>query len=244
MDHAFTQIEQPHLAASQRMHQQAAQPQQSAHYRTKTASSYADMAKRNVSRNAQKSSKRAGPPPERIVTWAQRLLQPGSDQTGYTIVYMPSPRHTLHSKIRCALSVLGMAKEQVLDVHFPAHGVVGLLIQQSFEQELTNLLKQNKLSPKADFNPIAASTIGDPALLAKLNEIQRAEEAKKLYQDCMLSLCLRMPKVHLGVAIMRHFHDLPTTDHHHIGDAYMAQFQTARPKPKRKRGLVQSEEEA
>ena len=205
---------------------------------------YAAMTGRNVRRNGTKSSTQAGPPSARLVTWAQRLLQPGNDQTGYTIVYMPSPRRTTHSEIRRALSVLGAATERVLDVHFPVHGVVGLLIHQSYEQELVALLKQNKLTPRSGFNPTAASTIGDPALLAKLTESQRATEAKKLYNDRMLSMCLRMPKVHLGVAIMRHFHELPSTDHHHIDDAHMAQFQTARPKPKRKRGIVQAEEDA
>ena len=168
-----------------------------------------------------------------MLTWAHRILQPATDTTAYTIVYIPSPRRTLHSEIRRALRLIGIAQERVIDVHFPAHGTVGLLIHLSYEKELRELLSQAKLHTKDDFDPTAASTIGDPTLLAKLTEEERANEAQKLYQERMLTMCLRMPKKHLGVAILRHFTSLPTENSHHIDASYWERFQQQNPQQRR-----------
>ncbi|KAG2216593.1 hypothetical protein INT45_001981, partial [Circinella minor] len=164
-----------------------------------------------------------------MLTWAHCILQPATDTTSYTVVYIPSPRRTLHSEIHRALRLVGIAQERVIDVHFPAHRTVGLLIHSSYEQELQELLSQAKLHTKDDFDPIAASTIGDPTLLAKLTEEERANEAQKLYQECMLTMCLCMPKKHLGVAILRHFTLLPTENSHHIDTSYWERFQQQNP---------------
>ncbi|KAI9477058.1 hypothetical protein BDB00DRAFT_745070, partial [Zychaea mexicana] len=110
-----------------------------------------------------------------------------SDNTAYTVIYMPSPRRTLHSEIRRALRLLRAAQERVIDIHFPAHSVVGLLIHSSYERELRELLTQAKLTPKDNFNPIAASTIGDPTLLRDMTETEHEKEAKTLYQERMLT---------------------------------------------------------
>lgn len=218
------QQNQRHQHATSAKHQLQ---QQEASSSTAKTPSYAKITGKNVAPKKKKIS----PPTEKMLNWAQRILQPATENTGYTVIYMPSPRRTLHSEIRRALRLLGVAQERVIDIHFPAHGVVGLLIHTSYEKELRELLIQAKLKPKDDFDPTAAITIGDPTLLSKLSETERATEAQKLYQERMLAMCLRMPKKHLGVAIMRHFSSLPTENKHHIGTEYLSKFQEKNPKP-------------
>ena len=222
--HKLDQQNQRHQHATSAKHQPQ---QQEASSSTAKTPSYAKITGKNVAPKKKKIS----PPTEKMLNWAQRILQPATENTGYTVVYMPSPRRTLHSEIRRALRLLNVAQERVIDIHFPAHGVVGLLIHSSYEKELRELLIQAKLKPKDDFDPTAAITIGDPTLLSKLSETERATEAKKLYQERMLTMCLRMPKKHLGVAIMRHFSSLPTENKHHIGMEYLSKFQEKNPKP-------------
>ncbi|KAG2223177.1 hypothetical protein INT45_011523 [Circinella minor] len=171
------------------------------------------------------------PPTEKMINWAHHLLTPATDNTTYTFVYMGSPRRTLHSEIRKALRLVGIAQERVIDIQFPAHGVVGLLIHSSYEKELRDLLHQAKLSPKDDFNPISATTIGDPTLLTNLTKVERAKEAKTIYQERMFTMCSRMPKKHLGIAILRHFTSLPSNDTHYINTEYWTRFQEKHPKP-------------
>ena len=171
------------------------------------------------------------PPPEKLINWAQRLLTPATDNTAYSFVYMGSPRHTMHSEIHKALRLVGIATERVIDIQFPAHGIVGLLIHSSYEKELRELLSLAKLTSKDNINPISANAIGDPTLLAKLTEIERANEAKKLYQERMLAMCTHLSKKHLGMAIMRHFTSLQKEDIHHISNDYWHKFQESNPKP-------------
>ncbi|KAI8137628.1 hypothetical protein BJV82DRAFT_674567 [Fennellomyces sp. T-0311] len=241
----------------------------------KASPSYAKVTSRNIT----PKKKTIKPPPEKLINWAHRILQPATANTAYTLVYMPSPRRTLHSEIRRALQnlgtynmsgleaasdiktssvvhspyfrpryfkpALGVAQERIIDVHFPAHGIVGLLIHVSYEKDLRELLKKAKLTPKDDFSPVSASTIGDPKSLATKTEEERATEAKKLYQERTLGMCLRMPKKHLGIAILRLFTSLPAEHNHHIGLEYWERFQKENPQPvHRQRQLVTSADEA
>ena len=223
--------------------QQQQQPQ-SKHqkHQLKATPSYANMTSKNVT---PKKKTNMQPPSEKLLNWAHRIFQPASDVKGYTIVYIPSPNRTLHSEVRKALRLLNIQHERIIDIHFPAHGVVGLLIHASYEKELRSLLSQAKITPKDTFNPTASSTIGDPELLKKLNEDERATEAKKLHQERMLAICLHMPKKHLGVAVIRYFASLPTDNPLHIGEEYWNKFQEKNPKPRhRSRQFLVSSDDA
>ncbi|KAI9257323.1 hypothetical protein BDA99DRAFT_561811 [Phascolomyces articulosus] len=135
----------------QKYHHQQQQPT-----KNETATSYAKIAGKNLPPKKRVQQ----PPTEKMVQWARRLLQPASGPTAYTFIYMGAPRRALHSEIRKALSLVGVAKERVIDIQFPTHGTVGLLVHASYEKEIRELLTQAKLPPKEGFNPIAASTIG------------------------------------------------------------------------------------
>ena len=224
LDHQQKQQQRQQQQRQQQQQKQRQQQQQ----QPASSLSYATMTGKNLS---PKKKNAAHPPSPKLVNWAQRLLTPATDSSAYTFVYMGSPRRTLHSEIRKALRLVDVAPERVIDIQFPAHGTVGLLIHSSYEKELRELLAQAKLTPKDGFNPIAATTIGDPTLLAKLSEEERSTEARKLYQERMLAICSRMPKKHLGIAILRHFSSLPQDDHHHIGQEYWDKFQAQHPKP-------------
>ncbi|KAI9244482.1 hypothetical protein BDA99DRAFT_566233 [Phascolomyces articulosus] len=151
--------------------------------------------------------------------------------TAYKFVYMGVPRRALHSEIRKALNLIGIAKERIIDIQFPTHGIVGILVHASYEKEVRELLTQAKLAPKDEFNPTAASTIGNPTLLATLSEEECTLEAKKLYQERMFEICSRMHKKHFGIAILRHFTSLPKEDQHHVDSEYWTKFQEKYPKP-------------
>ena len=107
---------------------------------------------------------------------------------------------------------------------------MGLLIYSSYQTELRDLLAQTKLTPKNEFNPMSAKAIGDPTLLAKLSKAERSTEARKLYQERMLAMCSRMPKKHLGVAILHHFTSLSHDDKHRIDQECWSRFQEQNPK--------------
>lgn len=209
-------------------------PQRQQHHQHAPAEpSYARITSRNLPPKKRTVTTLSRPPSEKQVQWAQRVFAPSTDaRTEYTIVYMTSPRKTLHSEIRRALRLLGVAHERVIDVHFPAHGVVGLLVNKSYEQDLRTLLSKAKVKTNDDFNPTSASTIGDAKWREKSLE-ERTAYAKLLYQERILAMCIRMPKPHLGLAILRHFNRLAKDDQHHIDEAYLEKFQEKYPKPAR-----------
>ena len=190
---------------------------------------------RPTTRAQRRNLRRTGPPTEGMISWAIRIFTPPTIDAdpGYTMVYMPSPRRTQHGEVRRALALLGVPQACIIDIHFPVRGIIGLLIHRSFDVELRSLLRQAKINPKDDFNPVAANTVTQTEHAEKTEE-ERVEQARTYYRQHMLRACLRMPKVHLGWAILRHYHyDVAESDPHHIDAATLEAFANERPRPQR-----------
>ncbi|KAI8136379.1 hypothetical protein BJV82DRAFT_676705 [Fennellomyces sp. T-0311] len=137
-----------------------------------------------------------------------------------------------HSEVRCALKIIGVEQGRILDVFFPAKGVIGLLIHRSYQQALEEKLSVGKIAVKTDFDPIAPANLMDRKYESLTLE-ERAIEARRIYQDRIFRACLQMPRTHLGFAIMRYLStDLDATDHHRLDASYLEQFQKERPNPR------------
>ena len=116
------------------------------------ATSYAKVTGRSITPRKKKEA--VQPPSEKLLNWAHRLLTPANDTTAYSFVYMGSPRRTLHSEIRKALRLVGVATERVIDIQFPAHGIVALLIHSSYEAELReDVVDEDETSKNPDVVP-------------------------------------------------------------------------------------------
>ncbi|KAK4514469.1 uncharacterized protein ATC70_002066 [Mucor velutinosus] len=83
------------------------------------------------------------------------------------------------AKYRSQLRRLGLDTGRILDIHYPAKGIVALLIHQEYSTDFLATLAKHKLEPITDFDQFAAANLNDPALLT-LDDAARAAKAREL----------------------------------------------------------------
>ncbi|KAI9003058.1 hypothetical protein CLU79DRAFT_892656 [Phycomyces nitens] len=83
-------------------------------------------------------------PSARRVAASTRMFVLPSGPTGYKYVYIPRSRRLTHREVRQSLKTLGVESSRLLDITFPARGVVGILVHSN------------------DFDPLDPSHIADP----------------------------------------------------------------------------------
>lgn len=104
---------------------------------------------------------------------------------------------------RQKLQRIGIYNGRILDIHYPARGVMALLIHHSYEVELEAILTKFQISPVADFNPTAAVHVNDPAL-GHLTVAELSTKAVEFHQNCLIR-GLKLIRGHLRRSVARDF---------------------------------------
>ncbi|KAF7720537.1 hypothetical protein EC973_007628, partial [Apophysomyces ossiformis] len=94
----------------------------------------------------------------------QRTFTAPSGPSAYTFVYLSCRHHLRHSQVRQFLGVLKVQQSCVIDIQFPTHGTIALLVHTNYKNELVGLLTQNKVPVKPAFDPMNAEILGDSKL--------------------------------------------------------------------------------
>jgi hypothetical protein len=199
----------------------ATSTQDSAHAPTNTTTtqsstqqSYATIAKKNVekkpgnnnqkNKNKKKALEKLRNPTEGMLDWAVRSLQASSGPQGYEFIYLATPKRTPASQTRKILTIFGINTKRIIDIHAPTRGVIGLLIHQSFKDELTAALEKKKINP-ITFDPHAATVIVDPRY-SDYTADEKSEKATEIHHQRIGRICHNLKNKHLGNAIINFFH--------------------------------------
>ncbi|KAI8979167.1 hypothetical protein BDF20DRAFT_819578, partial [Mycotypha africana] len=83
-------------------------------------------------------------------------------EQGYEYVYIHRSRRYTRMEVRRNLRVLGIDAARILDVAFPARGIIGLLIHVQFKASFLESLERAKVQTVADFDPLDPAHLGDP----------------------------------------------------------------------------------
>ncbi|KAG1081639.1 hypothetical protein G6F42_022878 [Rhizopus arrhizus] len=86
---------------------------------------------------------------------------------GYDYVYVHRSRRLNRSEIRQRFRKLGIDTSRILDISFPASGIIGLLVHKEFKLILVQTLEDCKVEIIASFNPCDAQHVAD----AKYNKL-------------------------------------------------------------------------
>ncbi|CEG74756.1 hypothetical protein RMATCC62417_09913 [Rhizopus microsporus] len=84
---------------------------------------------------------------------AARLLQPPSENQGFQYVYLPTKARVLIGQIHTLLRKLDITNNRILDIHYPDHNVVALLVHNDYMNDHKQL-KCFKVTLKDDFDPV------------------------------------------------------------------------------------------
>ncbi|KAG1534406.1 hypothetical protein G6F51_012116 [Rhizopus arrhizus] len=93
---------------------------------------------------------------------AARGFQPVSGEQGFEYVYIPRSRRMTYTEARRRLSRLGVDSWRILDVCYPAHSVVGLLVHLQYKPALLSLLEKAKIPTLDTFDPLDPDNLADP----------------------------------------------------------------------------------
>ncbi|GAA5817902.1 hypothetical protein MFLAVUS_011481 [Mucor flavus] len=113
---------------------------------------------------------------------AKRIFAQPTENKGYQFVYLPQSSRTPMNEIRRALSAHDINNARVMDIHFPARNVCGLLVHNDFAPELVSKLNKLGTETLPLFNPNSPDIISDPIHNGKTPE-EKADLATKLQKN-------------------------------------------------------------
>ncbi|KAG1324726.1 hypothetical protein G6F57_014232 [Rhizopus arrhizus] len=134
---------------------------------------------------------------------AARGFQPVTGEQGFEYIYIPRSRKMTYTEARRRLGRLGVDTWRVLDVSFPAHSVVGLLVHLQYKPALVSLLEKAKIKVLDQFDPLDPDNVADPAFSSASLEVRQEKMAHISNERCLRTLeRLRYP---VAVAVSRFF---------------------------------------
>ncbi|KAG0817320.1 hypothetical protein G6F18_012927 [Rhizopus arrhizus] len=134
---------------------------------------------------------------------AARGFQPVTGEQGFEYIYIPRSRKMTYTEARRRLGRLGVDTWRVLDVSFPAHSVVGLLVHLQYKPALVSLLEKAKIKILDQFDPLDPDNVADPAFSSASLEVRQEKMAHISNERCLRTLeRLRYP---VAVAVSRFF---------------------------------------
>ena len=198
----------------------------------------------NNNKNRKTTAKIIKAPTAAMIAWAGHSFQPIDPSTplGYNFVYLSSPYRMPHSEVRKRLRILGVAQARVLDIYFPTKGVVGLLIHNSFKNDLESALAKGGIK-LVDFDPLSPMVIMDPKL-DTLTKMEKQQQAADIHQRHIFRTCLQIPHAYLGNAIIRYFSSDDYSGPNKLPRTMLAEYQKHRPALIRRRQEITPEEAA
>jgi len=134
---------------------------------------------------------------------AARLFTAPSPTHGFKFVYLPQKGRASMGQIRKSLTSIKVNNARVLDVHFPARNICGLLIHTDFEQTLLDALQVAGIKPINNFFPEDPAILSDPALKS-LSLEEKTEIVTDIHHNRCMRITSRAPK-HVQAALAYHF---------------------------------------
>ncbi|KAG2215751.1 hypothetical protein INT45_005208 [Circinella minor] len=107
-------------------------------------------------------------------------------------------------QLRDILRKLKIDNSRILDVHFPDRGVVGVLIHNDYELELTAQLNRRGVQLHNSFDPCHPDIVRDPEFKDKSTE-ERTIQAKIIFNNTCNRAINFIKTPHIKLAIARNF---------------------------------------
>ena len=150
--------------------------------------SFAAVAARNAGQKRKSSPPSAPSIKKRIA--AARAFKTVEDRgpQGFEYVYVGRSRKISRGEVRSRLRRAGVEVGRVIDICFPASGVIGLLIHIQYKDALLECLKTVGASVFEDFEPTSPKNLADPKFAALSQDAREQEMAILVHDRCMQTL--------------------------------------------------------
>lgn len=116
---------------------------------------------------------------------------------GFEYVYIGRSRKIDRSEVRSRLRRTGVDTGRVLDICFPASGVIGILVHAQYTQEFKAIMKESEAEIIDAFEPLSPETIADPKY-GHLSETERADLASQLVHKRAMNTLSFLRPINVG----------------------------------------------
>ncbi|OAD65501.1 hypothetical protein PHYBLDRAFT_153399 [Phycomyces blakesleeanus NRRL 1555(-)] len=100
-------------------------------------------------------------PSARRVAASQRLFSDKTGPDGFEYIYILLSRRITHSEVRRSPRTLGVDTDCLLDINFPAHGVIGILVHVQYLEKFKSQLASAKVSLVNNFDSLDPKNVAD-----------------------------------------------------------------------------------
>ncbi|OAD66963.1 hypothetical protein PHYBLDRAFT_174673 [Phycomyces blakesleeanus NRRL 1555(-)] len=121
-------------------------------------------------------------PSARRIAASVHMFALPSGPSGYEYVYIPRSRRLKHKEVRSSLRTLGVDSSRLLDINFPARGVIGILVHVQYADTFKAKLTTASVEILDAFDPLDPDNVADPKY-ASLSTHELANTAAMLHHD-------------------------------------------------------------
>ena len=126
------------------------------------------------------AKKARAPSTKKRAAAARAFMSPGAKgPQGFKYVYLGRSRKINRSEVRSRLRRIGVDTGRVLDISFPASGVLGVLMHVQYVEQFTAVMQKAGAELISDFDPLDPVHLADPKF-ASLSADQRADQLHEL----------------------------------------------------------------
>ena len=152
------------------------------------------------------AKKARAPSTKKRAAAARAFMSPGAKgPQGFKYVYLGRSRKINRSEVRSRLRRIGVDTGRVLDISFPASGVLGVLMHVQYVEQFTAVMQKAGAELVKDFDPLDPSNLADPNF-ASLSVDQRAAQMHELVNGRALDTLSFLRPVVVG-SVARSFLD-------------------------------------
>ncbi|OAD67646.1 hypothetical protein PHYBLDRAFT_74027, partial [Phycomyces blakesleeanus NRRL 1555(-)] len=144
-----------------------------------------------------------GPVPSSASLPAPQLFSDKTGPDGFEYVYIPRSRRIMHSEVHRSLRTLSVDTGRLLDINFPACGVIGILVYVQYLEEFKSQLASAKVSLVNNFDPLDPKNVADPKF-ANLS-VSGLETQALVLQNARCLQALKFLRSHLVLPVAHFF---------------------------------------
>ena len=122
---------------------------------------------------------------------AARTFSPSSANQGFKYLYVPVQRRIPISQLRNRIRRLHINSSHVLDIHYPDHHLVALLIHNDYDSELRSQLNKFAITVRDEYDPLDPTNLRDPAW-SKWSYQDKVDYASGTFADCLIPAIRRI----------------------------------------------------
>jgi hypothetical protein len=98
----------------------------------------------------------------KLATVARPFVTNQEGASGFKYVYIGRSRKITRADTRSRFKLVGIDNSRILDINFPAHGVIGVLVHLQYVDKFASIMKKIGADLISDFDPLDPTNLADP----------------------------------------------------------------------------------